>query len=346
MAVAWKSVGHRKRRLPQSEWESVEARLIVTAEITAIASEKLIPAYAGKDDGHFPARELRNQICRYECRVGDGLVHMPEQARKERHDIRTDKDLVMVRLKTLRNPARGRKLVVIGLGLASLESNGVSLDGTVAVRGHERDDGARVDPSRKKRTDGYVADHLESHRFFEARARSGHPVRCRARSIDIVRRPPVTPLLNASTRGDQQCRCRKLAHASKHRLRRGHVAKRQIGAQCRRIELGTYSRQCEERLGLTCERETPRVAPHIKRLDPQSITRDEQALPWHVPQRKCEHAIDPLDAGIAVALIEMKQRLAVGFGLEAMALRSQLTPQFAVVVNLTVGNQPKRAVFV
>ena len=80
-----------------------------------------------------------------------------------------------------------------------------------------------------------------------------------------------------------------------------------------------------------------------QRLDAEPVPRDEQALSWRVPDRKGEHALQPLDASDPVALVHVEDDLGVGLRLEADALPGQLVAEGAVVVDLAVEDDPRRA---
>src|SRR5262245_43040550 len=82
----------------------------------------------------------------------------------------------------------------------------------------------------------------------------------------------------------------------------------------------------------------------IERLDPQPVTRAEEAAAPPVPDRKSIHPLQSLQAIFAPMQIGLQQRFRVRVGFEAVPERFQPQPQFPKVVDLAVENYPGRAV--
>ena len=76
----------------------------------------------------------RHEVGRDEGGVGDRLVHVPQQLRQQRDDVRAHDDLVVIGAEQLGDAARVRQLVVEALGGAALEADRVGLHRPVAVR--------------------------------------------------------------------------------------------------------------------------------------------------------------------------------------------------------------------
>ena len=65
-----------------------------------------------------------------------------------------------------------------------------------------------------------------------------------------------------------------------------------------------------------------------------------------VGDREGEHAVELLDAGVAVLFVGVDDGFGVGLGAEAMAAGLELAAELAMVVDLAVEDDPDRAVFV
>ena len=102
----------------------------------------------------------------------------------------------------------------------------------------------------------------------------------------------------------------------------------------------------QQRLQFRREQERLAGLDVVQRLLAHAIAPQEQSLPAHIPDREREHAVQTLDAGIAVFLVEMHQHFGVGPGAKSMTARFQLRPQLLEVVDLAVEDHPEGAVFV
>ena len=118
---------------PHDRRETIESSLVVIAEIAPITAEELVATDAGQDHRHVAPRELRHEIGRDERGVGDRLVHVPQQQRQQRDDVRAHEDLVMIGAEQRRDLPRVRQLVVERFGCAAVEADRVGLDRSLAV---------------------------------------------------------------------------------------------------------------------------------------------------------------------------------------------------------------------
>ena len=94
-----------------------------------------------------------------------------------------------------------------------------------------------------------------------------------------------------------------LRDAAKDRLRRRHVAEREVRAaappdRARRVTPGSA------RIALASLAKTRRlrVAAQVQRLDAEPVAPEQQALAPRIPQREREHAVQVLDERVAVLL--------------------------------------------
>ena len=89
-----------------------------------------------------------------------------------------------------------------------------------------------------------------------------------------------------------------------------------------------------------------RLAAYVHGLFAETVARDDQALARRVPKRHAEHAAQMLHKVRALLLVEMDDRFGIGFGAEVVAGFFELLAKLLKIVNLTVQNDPNRAVFV
>jgi hypothetical protein len=83
-----------------------------------------------------------------------------------------------------------------------------------------------------------------------------------------------------------------------------------------------------------------------ERLLAEPIAGGEKLTPPPVIDREREHALELLDTRRSVLFVGVQDRLGVAGGAEAVALRFEHGPEFAVVVDLAVEDDLARAVFV
>ncbi len=84
----------------------------------------------------------------------------------------------------------------------------------------------------------------------------------------------------------------------------------------------------------------------IEGLDPQAVPGQEQALFAAVPDGEGEHAVHGLQAVGAVFLVGVDDHLGVARGGEAVAGLDEIGPDFRVIVQLAVVDDPDSLVFV
>ena len=346
MTVARKLFAEREGSPLQPRREPIEIPLIVAAEITSISAEKLVSADTRQDYRHVAAGEFGHQVGGDERRVRDGLVHVPQESRQKRNDIGLDDDLVVVRTELLRHLTCIREFVVEGFGFAASESDGIGLDGLIAMGGHKRNHGARIDSPRQECADGNVAHHLHPNRFLEACADSSDPLAFGREAIDCRRDAPIPPLLQTTVACRQQ-RCRRqFANAAENGLGRGDIPEREIRLQCSGVQLAGYVRYREDRLGLAREDQPAAVLPEVERLDAEPVAADQKPFASRVPQSERIHAVQAFDERIALGFVEMENRFAIGVGLEAVPPGQEVVAKLPIVVNLAIGDEPQRAVLV
>ncbi len=209
---------------------------IVLVEIALVAAEQLVAADPREDHRDVLARELRHEVGRDERRVGDRLVHVPDQIRQQRRHVRLHDDLVMIGAELLGHLPRVRQLVVELRAGRALEPDRIGLDRLRAVTTHERHDRARIDAARKERADRHVADHLVAHRALELGAHGLDPLLLAAAAVDLRRQAVVAVLAHLAALRNQRRARLELAHPLEDRVGCADVAHRQVLRERSRIE--------------------------------------------------------------------------------------------------------------
>ena len=83
-----------------------------------------------------------------------------------------------------------------------------------------------------------------------------------------------------------------------------------------------------------------------QRLLAEPIARQQHAASVQVADRERKHAVEPLDARVAVFLVGVDDRFGVGVRPEPVSARLEIAPQLEVVVDFAVEHDPDRPVFV
>ena len=83
-----------------------------------------------------------------------------------------------------------------------------------------------------------------------------------------------------------------------------------------------------------------------QRLLAEPVAGEQQAPLPQVANRKREHAVEVIDAVVAVLFVGVNDRFGVGLGAELMAAGLELAAQFAVVIDFAVEDDPDGSVFV
>src|SRR5207249_9261743 len=89
---------------------------------------------------------------------------------------------------------------------------------------------------------------------------------------------------------------------------------------------GRFGR-AQNRLDLRREQELVRRERVVQRLDAEPIAREEQPPPGPIPEREGEHAIQALDAALAIVFVRVHDRLGVAARPVAVAPRLEARAQ-------------------
>src|SRR5690606_5830159 len=112
------------------------------------------------------------------------------------------------------------------------------------------------------------------------------------------------------------------------------------------VELRPHVGVAEQRLDLGGEHEPVARLGVVERLDAEPVAGQEQPAPRPVPQREGEHPPQPVDAAVAVVLVEVRHDLGVALGAQAVAGAPERLGRLAVVVDLAVEDERHAAVLV
>src|SRR6185437_10942236 len=144
------------------------------------------------------------------------------------------------------------------------------------------------------------------------------PERARA-LVGADRKAPVASPLGPRAGPHQRMARRQLPDALEERLLSGHVASGEELRNRGHVERGTARHPREDRLDLGPEEELPVGHRVVEGLDAQPIPRQEEALAGLIPESEGEHALQTLDAPVALLLVEMEDRLRVAAGAVAVS---------------------------
>src|SRR5581483_45405 len=112
------------------------------------------------------------------------------------------------------------------------------------------------------------------------------------------------------------------------------------------VELARHDRLGQQRLDIGPEDQPPARLGVEEGPDAQAVARQQELPAAAVPERERELAVQLVDAGRPLLLVQVEDRLAIGTGAKAMAAALELSAQLDVVEDLAVADQPQRFVFV
>src|SRR5690606_17707560 len=142
--------------------------------------------------------------------------------------------------------------------------------------------------------------------------------------------------------------CGPAEHSSRHQLAdplieglvAGDISAGQKLGEYAAVEARPPRHARENGFDLRSEQELGVAHRIVQRLDSKAVTRHEQPLSRNIPEGKCKHSLEVIDAIIAVYLVRFDHDLSVRLGLEPATECFQLSTQLAVVIDLTVVCQP------
>src|SRR5262245_3364577 len=105
MAITWKFRCQRRSTCTYPAWQTLELRLVVITEITAIAAEKLVTTHAGENNCYIAPGKFGNQESRYERGIRYRFVHMPKQTWQQSHHIGLHDDFPVLGAEQIGNAA-------------------------------------------------------------------------------------------------------------------------------------------------------------------------------------------------------------------------------------------------
>src|SRR5437867_610734 len=139
---------------------------------------------------------------------------------------------------------------------------------------------------------------------------------------------------------------RELANSREHHLLARDVTEGEILSECALVEFRLYARVGKNCLDLRAKNKLFVVIKIVERLDPEPITRDEEAPQAAIPDGESEHPTQMLQAVAAVLFIQMNNRFSIALGAITVAPRLELRAQFAVIVDFAVIDDPQALVLV
>src|SRR5947209_5797528 len=177
-------------------WQASEPVTLLIGRVPRVSSEQFVATVARKNNLDVFARELRYHVGWNRGRIRKRLVEVPGKFVDHFTNIGSYNELVMLGAEFLRRETRVLQLVITVL----MKTNRESLDGSIAMSGHQTYDGARINSAGEKRSQWHVRNQAHTHGFIEQRAQFSQTIffilkRLRLRLL--VRKIPV--LLNLRT---------------------------------------------------------------------------------------------------------------------------------------------------
>ena len=277
----------------------------------------------------------------------DRLVLVPDETRQRAEEVLVvDDDFVRVGLDGARDLARVAQLAVRPI----LESDGEGLERPIDLAGHDRGNGAAVQPAGQEHAERDIGHEPDAHGFFEQLAEPPHGVALREardgrigashRNIPVAS-DPHEPVLEHE---------RVPRHHPMDALEEGAAAREgscaELLRQLRLVCFGGDETASEDGFDFGSEEQPPVDESPVERLHAETIAREEQPPARGVPDGEREHAPKPIDTGITPLLVGMDDGLGVGAGSIAMARLLEFLADGGVVVDLAVEHDPDRLVFV
>src|SRR5207302_11169664 len=141
-------------------------------------------------------------------------------------------------------------------------------------------------------------------------------------------------------------RRRELLQFTKRRIGARHVLVSQVtvdrlyvdGA----IDLGGF----QHRRDFRAEPEVAALLSVDERLLPDPITREQETPLLRVPKGESEHAVQMLDTGVAVVLVQVDDDLCVALRCETMTPLQERVSELLIVVDLAVQDDDDRSILV
>jgi hypothetical protein len=318
-------------------------------DVAAVAVEQLVGAFADlHDDRAGLAGQARHEVLRDRRPVRDRLVLVEQHLGQEvPHLLLVDEHLVMVGREPARHDPGVGELVVARV---PARRGGVRPHRLVADLGHQRDVRRRVEAAGEEDPERHVGHHALADRGTEQAPDLAHHLVGTHRG-DLLgdgggrhRRPPSLDGERSVGRHDHALAGPELADPAEHRAWRGRESKRQVVAEGVLVEVARDGGVLEQGLGLRAEDEAVRQPREVQRLDAEAVASEDEPPARGIPDREGEHPLEALDACRALLLVEVDDRLGVGVGPVAMALRLELRPERRVVVDLAVVGDPDAVV--
>ncbi len=129
-------------------------------------------------------------------------------------------------------------------------------------------------------------------------------------------------------------------------VRRRHVAVGQIGVEGQRVGLPQHRRVLQNPLDLRGKMQPLGGQPVVEGLLAEAVARQQQPAAPRIPEGEREHAPQAVHQPVSLLLVEMHQHFRVAARAEGMTLAGQLAAQVLEVVDLTIEDDPDRAILV
>src|SRR5881396_2603272 len=313
--------------------------------VAVVTEEQLVGALAGQHDLDVVAGEARHEREGDAGRGGDGLVLVPDEPRQGLEElIGRERHLAVLGADPVGDEPRPGELV----GARLVEADRERAYGLAHHSRHQHRQRTRVDAAGEEQPERDIRHQVAANGGGQVLAQTRGTLREaggrlveRGRQLPVAARPDPLP-----GRPRQRPPGEQRFDVAEERLRSGHRARGEELGNDRGVERRPAREGGQNRLDLRREQELVPRERVVQRLDAEPIAREEQPPPGPIPEREGEHAIQALDAALAIVFVRVHDRLGVAARPVAVAPRLEARAQRGVVVDLAVVDDPDGLVLV
>ncbi|EKD38667.1 MAG: hypothetical protein ACD_75C00651G0002 [uncultured bacterium] len=157
---------------------------------------------------------------------------------------------------------------------------------------------------------------------------------------------PILPDEKAATLYNQGTCRRQFSDFLKNGIGARDIGIGKIEIQGHQVECPAYLVNREKRVNFRGEEKSARDLSIIEGLLADPVTGQKQIPVFAVPNGKSEHAPQIGDTFRAVLFVEVEDCFGIGLGMKLVATSHQIFPQFQVVIDFAIEDNPQCSVFI
>ena len=322
---------HRFRNIPASPHLPQ-----VRHDVRRIACEELVAAVPRQDDPHLSRCDLRDVPLRDYARSDSRFVEMVQDAGENLWELRrVEEQIVMNRVREQGHLLDQPALVVLLFGEVYAEGL-ESVREILACPEHNR---RRVEPAAQMAPERHIAHELHLDRFVEEGAESLDRFGLVADTL-AEGEVPILSDLGSTVLGRQIVTGRQDLDSLEEGLVPEDVLKREVVGEGPPVERPQHRGVGEDPFDFRCERDATLGLPEVQRLDPESVSGQEQPPLAFVPDCEGEHPVQFMECVGPLLFVQMDDCLRVAVRAEGVAAFEESFPEGLIVVNLPVVHDP------